>query len=139
MTSRGPIRQPDSVRGIREGIVTPSDPEAILPPEWLKKRKKVLEIFHWLVAKATEANVPMKQVDAEWFGVAAQCTLDYRNAKTAQDRARIGRDMEKFYATLGLHTMSRARMGIRDKAKGQSKTAKLLSMVGGRPEQQQSS
>lgn len=101
-----------------------------MPPTWVRKRKKVLEIFNELTERAEQAGVPMKAVDAEMFGVASQYTLDFRSAKTPELRARIGRDLEKLCDVLGLHPKGRLRMGIRGAKPGQSKTAKLLSMVG---------
>src|SRR5665213_37829 len=128
MGLRGPLQEPDSRRGIRENGGRPVDapsPERPSPPAWVRKRKKVLEIFNELTQRAEQAGVPMKPVDAEMFGVASQYTLDFRAAKTPERRARIGRDLEKLCDVLGLHPKGRLRMGIRGTKPGQSKTAKL--------------
>lgn len=133
MGLRGPIQVPDSRRGLQENGGKPAEipaPERLTPPAWVSRRKKVLEIFAELTERAEAAGVPTKSVDAEMFGVASQYTLDFRNAKTPELRARIGRDMEKLYDVLGLHVKGRLRMGIRVNKPGQSKTAKLLSMIG---------
>lgn len=134
MGLRGSLREPDSRRGLQENGGKPAElptPERLTPPVWVRKRKKVLEIFSELTEKAELAGVPTKSVDAEMFAVAAQYTLDFRSAKTPELRARIGRDLEKLCDVLGLHPKGRLRMGIRGTKPGQSKTAKLLAMVGG--------
>lgn len=126
MTSRGPLRQPGSVRGLKEGVELPS-PESIPAPKWLKKRAQ--EVFLKLVAEAIDGGVPTKACDSHIFAMAAQCTVDYQTAKDAAARARIGRDLEKFYDVIGATPKARLRMGLKGKPPAQSKTAKLLAMV----------
>lgn len=126
MTSRGPIRQPDSVRGLKEGVSLP-EPEAIVAPTWLKKRAR--EVFAKLVTDAISGGVPTKECDAHMFAVAAQATVDYQMAKDAGVRTRIGRDLEKFYDVIGATPKARLRMGLKGKPPAQSKTAKMLAMV----------
>lgn len=135
MTTRGPLRQPDSVRGLKEGVEVPR-PEAIEAPTWLKKRAR--EVFAKLVAEAIDGGVPTKACDAHIFAMAAQCTVDYQTARDAMARARIGRDLEKFYDVIGATPKARLRMGLKGKPAAQSKTAKLLAMVkAGTPEADQ--
>lgn len=132
MTSRGPLRDPDSVRGLKDGggqRVELPNPERPSCPKWL--RKKAAELFEQLVDEAVSGGVPTKGCDAHIFAMAAQCTLDYQAAKDPAARARIGRDLEKFYDVIGATPKARLRMGIKGRPAAQSKTAKLLAIAGG--------
>lgn len=128
MNSRGPLRDPTSVRGSKEGITLP-EPEAIEAPAWLRKRSR--EVFQKLVSEAISGGVPTKACDVHIFAMAAQATVDYQTAKDPASRARIGRDVEKFYDVIGATPKARLRMGLKGKAGSQSKTGKLLAMVSG--------
>lgn len=129
MGAHGPLRDPNSVRGLREADKAPAElptPESPVPPTWLKAR--VRKIFDQLVTEAVNGGVPTKACDGHMFAMAAQCTLDYQQAKDAAARARIGRDLEKFYDVIGATPKARLRMGIKGKP-AKSKTSQLLELV----------
>jgi hypothetical protein len=131
MSFKGPLRDPNSRRGMQEnagsGEVVSERPAA---PAWLKK-KAVLALFNQLVDDAVASGVPTRACDAHSFAMAAQATLDYQQAKDAASRARIGRDLARHYDDIGASPKARLRMGIKGKAKpGQTATGRLLAMVG---------
>jgi phage terminase small subunit len=134
------LRQPDSVRGLREGITIDKPESKIDPPDWLSRPDK--KEFKILVRDLTAANVPIKQVDSFAIACCAQCiaavskwTTMEQEAETLKDKlecskqvARYQRDSQKWAETIGATPAARARFGIRSAPKKTGKLAQLIAL-----------
>ena len=56
-------------------------------------------------------------------------TLDYAEARSPQERARIGRDLFPALDAIGATPKGRLRMGIRGQKKQESRAAQLVNMA----------
>lgn len=111
----GPIRDPNSRRGLREGLgaaIGADTADPITPPSWLLPKAK--RIFKQLCADMAGARVPVKFLDAHAVGMAAQ-TLAMQDQVENNPAlfARVGRDAMQWLEAIGATPRSRARMGIR--------------------------
>lgn len=139
MASKGPIRNVDSVRSLKEGGFISDKPEQVTPPKWLDKRGR--NEFRILIQDLTAAQVPIKQADSQIIACCAKClasisewskkesdpTLSFKEQLQAnQQVARHQRDAITYMNELGMSPMSRVRLGLRQSAKPEGTLAKLL-------------
>lgn len=132
MGLRGPVRDPNSRRGVRYDDAPASDPatsERPLPPPALVKTAEARQLFEEYVDRAIASGVTVRVTDDMAFALAVQYTLDYQKAKDAAERARIGRDLMKILDDIGATPKARLRMNIKPKAAAPSKTAQILALV----------
>lgn len=130
MGQRGPLRDPDSIRGQREQP-QPAPPiqQDIQPPDGLTERE--LEIFAELVTAAKQARVPILSAYAR--GYAAMARLEAMGEACSSDPREytaIQRTLQKLRGDYGLTNMSAARLGIKQTEKKISPTLQLLNMAG---------
>jgi phage terminase small subunit len=132
-------RQPDSVRGIREGYKL-DKPEQVSPPKWLSTRAK--REFKIIVASLIEAEVPIKQLDCYSIAMAAQClssvaslmeledqATDIKDKlKCAQLMARHQCDLQKWLTAICATPIARARIGLHSSDKKDGPLATLLKL-----------
>jgi len=138
MGTRGVIRQPDSVRGLREKIPPPDEPEMPVCPKWLSKSGK--KEFHNLVTMLTAAKVPIKQVDCYAVAMAATCvsgvaewTSNEQTSESLREKidcsklvARYQKDSLQWLNLICATPTARARIGLRSTAKKDGPLAQLL-------------
>lgn len=119
MGFRGPLRDPNSERGQREGLLVinaeNAPAERLKPPKWLSAAQK--KLFRELEEQLVAAEVPLKQLDAYAVAMAAK-TLELASREAdAAKFARLGRDSLAWMAACGATVKSRAQLGIRPRAK----------------------
>lgn len=115
MNSRGPLPQPDSVRGVRgtNGAASESVQEELQPPKYLKGAQKAE--FIELIRQQREADVGMRHVDADSYAEYIILRADFRAARTVDDRLKIRRGMAPLAMQLCIGEYARQRVGIRGK------------------------
>ena len=132
------MRQPDSARGKREGLVL-DPPEMPIPPEWLPENVRVE--FDLLVDGLTASLVPTKPIDGFAVAMLAMCvaaikewTLAQQQASTIKERLACARMVQTYQrdsiAWLGLCCAcptARARIGVRSTPKKTGPLAALLA------------
>ncbi len=111
MTSSGPLRDPDSKRGIAEGGLAEAIQEELEIPSWLKKAERIE--FELLVEKQRRAQVGIRAVDAEAYGNYVRMSIDFRNSKDARERLAIRRGLDALGMQLCIGEYARQRVGIR--------------------------
>lgn len=130
MTERGPIRQPDSVRGIKENGGVPREtphPERPRKPEHLSD--EVRAIFDELVMDAMECGIPTKGIDSHIFVIAAGLLHDIRTTENEKVRARSEKRLTDVLDLIGGTPKARLRMGIRKPTAKPTRMATILSMA----------
>ena len=130
--NRGPLRNPESVRGRKERAIAPFvsvEPERPAPPAILNTEME-REMFESLVADCIAANVPVKKADALAFAMTVKTVTIMSDPKTPPLRAsRLSEAAMKWIDLIGASPKSRARLGIREKPKETSKLARLIRTV----------
>lgn len=142
MGQRGPLRDPNSRRGVREmPNYTPDAPEKPTAPSWLSKDARI--IFDDLVGDLVAADVPLRQVDKHAAAIAANLLKEIQYwSKTAdaaatgpelrmqcsQVIARLERDLLQWLPAIGGTTKGRFQLGIRGK-KEQKKLGAVASIL----------
>lgn len=132
MNSRGPLPQPDSVRGLRGDNNAPSEfiQEAVTPPDWLAR--KYHAEFQRIIDKQHGAGVGTRQADADLYAQYVILLDDFRKAKSPDDRQKARRVMAGLEDALVLGEKSRQRVGIRGKKPAQKgKLALMLAKKNG--------
>ena len=127
--NRGPLRNPESVRGRKERAAVPfvpAEPERPEPPDILETDAE-RRMFDRLVADCISANVPVKKADALAFAMTVKTVTIMFDPKTPPLRAsRLSEAAMKWMDLIGASPKSRARLGIREKPKEASKLARLI-------------
>lgn len=145
MGLRGPLRNPDSTRGVREGTrATATMAETPVVPAGLSK--SAARLFVSLVRDLQAAGVPVKQVDAHAIGQAASCLSESklwarREKRTrgleeklscSREARRYARDSRDWLAMIGGSPQSRARMNIKTPPPKTTRT--VLSIIAAQKE-----
>jgi phage terminase small subunit len=120
----GALRQPDSKRGIKEGLII-DNPEEPIAPDWLSIQAQ--KEFHIMVRYLIDASVPLKQIDSYALGMAAYCVSNVaawsereNEADTLHEKlscakviARYQGDSQKWLSVIGGTPKARAQIGIK--------------------------
>ena len=139
----GQIRQPGSVRDIKEGGTKLDAPEMVTAPSWLSDSAR--KEFEIMVSSLTAAEVPIKQVDSYAIGMAASCVANVAiwteresSAQSLQDQihcsrliARYQADSQKWFAVIGGTPKARAQIGIKSINRKEGKLEQLLRAKNG--------
>lgn len=128
MGLRGPLRNPTSERGQREGLLVinadTAPAERLKPPKWLSADQK--RLFRELEQQLVAAEVPLKAIDSYSVAMAAK-TMDLAARETDAGKfARLGRDALAWMAACGATAKSRAQLGIRPRSKPKVDRASAL-------------
>lgn len=128
MGLRGPTRDPNSIRGMRENGPAPVAPvqEVPKPPTWLTPPER--KMFRNLVDEAIAAGTPLLKIDAHSFAMIARLMLKAQTETDGSTLARLMRTLLPWMQAAGLTAIGRARLGIKQVEKKKSPTAKLLEM-----------
>ena len=117
MGVRGPIRDPESRRGVREGLaVLPvSDVRAPEPPKYLNAKEKA--IFREIVADAQKAALTPLLIDSALYGKIARMELMMQRETEPGRFLSLMRAQLANYQAAGMTEVARRRLGIRPEKK----------------------
>ena len=114
MGARGPLRRPDSKRGIVEQKRNPTpavSPERVTAPEWLGEEERTL--FAELADDLFRANVPIRSVDKHAIAMWAKNICLARRCDDPMEFARLNRDVIAWTVACGGTPSGRARLNIK--------------------------
>jgi hypothetical protein len=115
MNSRGPLPQPDSVRGLRgtNGAAAEFAQEHVECPAWLPKKMRA--DFQAIIDKQHAAGVGTRSADADMYAQYVVLLHDFRSADDAEERQKARRVMAGLEDQLVIGERARQRVGIRGK------------------------
>lgn len=116
MGSRGPLRNPFSVRGQMERHQSHPQPAGVRPkmPPWLAEGSAAT--WRRVVRGLADAGVPLQRIDAEAIAFYVACidgAADAGKKSNGRLLARLSRDAIAWSSLIGATPAARARMGIK--------------------------
>lgn len=114
MGQRGPLRQPDSRRGLIETGGKTADPiqEEIICPDWVKGKAR--REFSRLVEQNRAAGVAIRLVDADQYAELADAIVARQEEKDPRIKISWSRQISELRSQLNIGPRNRRRVGIRD-------------------------
>lgn len=128
MGLKGPLRDPDSVRGQREGAGNINAPtiesQVPVPPAWLAVKEK--RLFEQLIDDAQRAGIPVLAIDSHAYAMVSRLMLQAQKEKDGNTLARIMRSLLPWMQAAGLNALGRARLGVKREKKKTGTVASIL-------------
>jgi hypothetical protein len=131
MGLRGPLRDPNSTRGIVENHRNPVEvvQERIQPPSWLKPKPKLF--FIDVIDRQIAAGVGVRLADAETYARYADYSIRFRTARDVDTSTKLQRELSKLEAQLSIGEKERKRLGLKVKKSDTNPMAQLVRMPTG--------